>query len=204
MTRNAMASRAPFLGHTSRSESVGVYWRWVELPSQPGEGPHPEHPHRADSAAHALGDLVVRKPLDIAQEDDLGMIGRETRECICQAQLELLAAGSLTGRRAGRRERVSQATRRLGQRLLQRYFTVDIAPLGTAKSAHFVEQDMGKDLPQPGGQLGLGAPPKFRRVPHRLEHRLLHDVRRVELRPEPRLDLEAGEEAQPAPVALER
>ena len=156
-----------------------------------------------DASPHAPGDLVVREPLDVAQEDDLGIIGGEPGERIGQAQLELVAAGSLAGGRAGGRERIAQPTRRLGECLLQRDLTADIAPLGAAKAAHLVQQDVSQDLPQPGRQLGLGAAAKLRPVAHGLEHRLLHDVRRVELRPEPRLDLKPGQQAQPASIALE-
>ena len=105
--------------------------RGFHLLPQPGQSPHPEHSHGAHAPAHALGDLVVRQALDVAQEDDLGIIGGEPREGIGQAELELVAAGLFAGRRAGGRERVAQPTRRLGKRLLERDLTADIAPLGT-------------------------------------------------------------------------
>ena len=81
--------------------------------------PHPEHSHGARASPHAPGDLVVREPLDVAQEDDLGIISREPGHCIGQAKFELVAAGALAGGRVWRREQIAQSARRLGQGLLQ-------------------------------------------------------------------------------------
>ena len=81
-----------------------LLFRQVQLLPQPRQRPHPEHSHCPRASPHAAGDLVVREPLDVAQEDDLGIISREPGHCIGQAQLELVAAGALAGGRVGRRE----------------------------------------------------------------------------------------------------
>ena len=61
-----------------------------------------------------------------------------------------------------------------------------------------------QDLPQPRHQLGFRATAKTRPAAYGFEHRLLHDVRRVKLRPEPRLDLKPRQDPSPASKTFER
>ena len=98
----------------------------------------------------------------------------------------------------------AELARGFGERLVERDLAADVAPQRAGKVAHLVEQDMRQDLPQPGRQLGLGAAAELAIAPDGLEQRLLHDIRRVELGPEPRLDLKPGQEAEPASITLER
>src|SRR5262249_4640207 len=58
--------------------------------------------------------------------------------------------------------------------------------------AHLV----GEDRPQPGGPLGVGCAPELVAVLMGLQERLLDQVRGVELAPQARTDLHAGQQVQ--------
>ena len=70
-----------------------------------------------------------------------------------------------------------------------------------AVAAKLVPQHVREDLPEPACKLRLGLSAELRQGAHRLHHRLLHDVGRVELPAIPRIDLESSQETEPAPMA---
>ncbi len=74
-----------------------VLRREVQLLAETGEGPYPQHTHRANAPIHPAGDLLVGKPLDVAQQDDLGIVGGQACQGIGEAQLQLVPGGMLAG-----------------------------------------------------------------------------------------------------------
>jgi len=71
-------------------------------------------------------------------------------------------------------------------------------PFGRAVVAtNLVSQRVRQNLPQPRGQFGFGRTAKLRKRPDRFEQRLLHNVRRIELRGEAAFELHARQESQP-------
>ena len=62
--------------------------------------------------------------------------------------------------------------------------------------AHQVQGVVRQDPPQPGQQLAPRGPLKAAEVPMRFEQRLLHQVRGIDLGPQPALHLHAGHAPQ--------
>ena len=70
-------------------------------------------------------------------------------------------------------------------------------PFGRAAVAtHEVGRVVVQNFPQPGEPLLLGAALEAIEIAAGFEHRLLHQVRSVDLPPQPRFDLRSGDEAQ--------
>ena len=67
-----------------------------------------------------------------------------------------------------------------------------------------VRQPVDQDAAEPGYELGLALAEEPLEVGMRLEERLLHDVGRVELRPQGTADQGAGHQAEVVPVQLQQ
>ena len=65
-------------------------------------------------------------------------------------------------------------------------------------------QVAGQNLPQPGGQLGLGRTAKAGETAVRLEEGLLGEIGRVDLALQPPADLHAGQERQVIAITIEK
>ena len=112
-----------------------------------------------------------------------------TRNSVSSLQ-KLLAGRRLVGGRFGHARRSAVGRVAEGHLAAGR-------PLGRAAvAAHEVGRVVGQNLPQPGQPLLLAVPVEPVEIAVGLQHRLLHQVRGVDLPPQPGFDLRSGDKAQ--------
>jgi hypothetical protein len=175
---------------------------FVEHGPQALEAPPQEPGHRGLALAHCPADLLHRKPLQVLQVERPPLVLGQPGQSLGQADQLLVALGLLVRRQLAGHQPGLQPGRRLLQLHLQRLLQVHVTARG-AEAAGGVGQVAGEDLPQPGGQLRLAAPLELGQRLVRLQQRLLYHVRRIEFRPQARVEVEPGQQAQVVPEALQ-
>jgi hypothetical protein len=91
----------------------------------------------------------------------------------------------------------------LGSRSVAFLYAAGVAALGPV-AADEVGQAAGQDLPQPGGQLSVGAPAELVEAQRGLEQGVLHQVGGVGLPPQRGVQAGAGQEAQVVAVRVQQ
>jgi hypothetical protein len=146
------------------------------------------------AAAQVPGDLGHRPALQVMQLQRYPLGFREQGQGFGQAEELLVVVGLLARRGLLGRQPGLQPGRGLGQGRLQGALPGHVAP-GPVQVAAGVGQVAGQDLAQPGGQLGLGLAPELRQGLVGLQQRLLDQVGGVQLGPQPRVQLQPGQQA---------
>jgi len=147
-----------------------------------------------------LGDLLVREPLEVSEQQDLTVIVGEPRECLGEADLLLGLAGTRAGRGVGRGKDRAQLAGRFLERLFERDLAAGVTALRPLVAADLMRQNPRQDLAEPAQPLGLGPAPELRRGAVGFEQGLLNDVRRVELALPACFDLDPRQQPEPGPI----
>ena len=184
-------------GKQGRS-SILPFHRLLELL----DGSHPEHLHGRSGAVHLLGHLVEGKPLEVPEHDHFLVVGRQFSQCGGDAEFvvqpgQLLAGGRIGGGGLGGSEGVA------GGRIAEGDLAADLTLGGASIVTNEIGHVMGQDLSQPGEPLLFRIPLEAVEIAMGLEHRLLYQVRGIDLCPQPTLDLRPGGEAKIAAAQLE-
>lgn len=82
--------------------------------------------------------------------------------------------------------------------------TGELSLPSAAAMAHRLQHAGGQNLSQPGKELTFGRPAKLRDVSLDLQEHILHDVRCIELLPQPPVDLQLGQQPQVLAVELQQ
>ena len=166
-------------------------------------GPSPEFAHRVGGSPHPRGDLVDRDLLEITQDEDLAIVGRQAGQCVGEQDGLLAADGE--GTRRGDRIGQLLLNRQAGavKKHVERFLTALVAPPGLVMLG-LVGQGPNQDLAEPGNQLPLSRTSELSKLAVSLQKRLLDQVGGIELDLERWADQGAGHDPEIVPVQLQK
>jgi len=142
-----------------------------------------------------VGDLGEGPVTAVLEHHRLAGIVRQPAQCVCQPQQLLILICPLARAGLVSSERSFQSGRGAIQRFFDRFLAIEVA-LGPLQVADGVGQGAGKDLAQPRRNDAGFAAAEPVEADARPKHRLLHHVRRIELSPQPGVEVNGREHAQ--------
>jgi hypothetical protein len=172
--------------------------------SEPGQSTHPQFFDAVKAAFKPSGDVGKRQALQVAEDKNVPIIGRQAFEGICKAHRLFTANGLLTGRGLGRNQSAVEDAGRLVQPDFNFALETDIASLRTKEAPTEVGEIGGHDLPQPVGELSSSFAAKTGKPAVCFKERFLNQIGSINFTLKPKTDLDPREHGQVATVAFEQ
>jgi hypothetical protein len=169
----------------------------LDLLPEARETAHPKHPHGTRISVQAFGDFIVGKPFQVSQDNNFPIILRQWLQRLGEENLALVLDQHLARRCACSGEDVAKPFGGVSELLIKRDLVLQVAFLCAAITADFVGEGVRQNLSQPGGQFCFRGAAKLRQGSYRFEHRLLNDVRGIELGAEVALHLNLRQQPEP-------
>ncbi len=167
------------------------------LQAKSGQCANPEHPDGAGLAVPSTRDFVVGQSLDVPQDEDVAVVGREAVEDPGQGELAVRLRGLPAGGGVRGGKEVAEPLGNGGEILVEGDFALEITLLGADVAADFVGECARQDASQPRHEFAFAGALKLGEIADRVNQGLLDDVGRIELRLEPALDLGSRDATEP-------
>jgi hypothetical protein len=184
--------------------SLDIRHSSFDIPFQRPDRPHPEHLHSRARTAHAAGDFVKRQSLEVSQDDHFLIIVGQGGDRIGKLKLEFMTDEHFAWRlaRSGRLEAGGIRLPTVGR--AEPHFAPRLSLRRLAVMSHKIGRVVAEDLPEPAEPFTLCAAAKVCQSTMGIKHRLLDEVRGIDLRLQPASHFRPGDNGQVIPARCEK